>query len=53
VPQDKLMGYLRLIGDGKIGIDTPDCSAVKVPNSDKILVSTCDFFYPLVDDPYN
>jgi selenide,water dikinase len=34
-------------------MDTPDCSAVKIPNSDKVLVSTCDFFYPLVDDPYN
>lgn len=42
-----------MIGDGGIGIDTPDCSAVKIPNSDRVLVSTCDFFYPLVDDPYN
>jgi selenide,water dikinase len=42
-----------MIGDGKIGLDTPDCSAVSIPNSDKVLVSTCDFFYPLVDDPYN
>jgi len=42
-----------MIGDGKIGVDTPDCSTVPIRNSGKVLVSTCDFFYPLVDDPYN
>lgn len=42
-----------MIGDGSIGVDTPDCSSMPIANSSKLLVSTCDFFYPLVDDPYN
>lgn len=53
VPQAKLYDYLKSVGDGSIGKETPDCSVVDIPNSNFATVSTCDFFYPLVDDPYN
>jgi len=39
---------LENVGDGKIGMD---CSVVPLPN-DLFLISTTDFFYPLVEDPY-
>lgn len=62
MPQDTLFQYLKDIGDGSIAKETPDCSVTpyKVPEStrrytelrDTRLISTTDFFYPLVDDPY-
>jgi selenide,water dikinase len=61
VPQAKLFQYLKDIGDGSIAKETPDCSVTefKVPANKKYsdladsrLISTTDFFYPLVDDPY-
>jgi selenide,water dikinase len=39
---------LENVGDGKIGMD---CSVVPLPN-DLFIISTTDFFYPLVEDPY-
>uniref|UniRef100_A0A7S0ZKH3 Selenide, water dikinase n=1 Tax=Timspurckia oligopyrenoides TaxID=708627 RepID=A0A7S0ZKH3_9RHOD len=29
-----------------------DCSVVSVPDLDSVLISSHDFFYPLIDDPY-
>eukprot|EP00826_Nyctotherus_ovalis_P050509 TRINITY_DN6191_c0_g1_i18.p1 TRINITY_DN6191_c0_g1~~TRINITY_DN6191_c0_g1_i18.p1 ORF type:complete len:342 (-),score=96.92 TRINITY_DN6191_c0_g1_i18:106-1131(-) len=52
VPQVTLQKYLSNIGDGTIGKETPDCSVIKYPDTRRCLVSTTDFFYPLVDDPY-
>jgi hypothetical protein len=52
VPQDKLNELLRGLGGGKIGMD---CSIVplKAKGRDGLnVISTCDFFYPLVDDPF-
>jgi hypothetical protein len=40
------------IGAGDIGKETPDCSVVDVRNSNLKLISTIDFFYPLVDGNY-
>jgi len=37
------------VGGGKIGMD---CSIVPLKKHGLSMVSTCDFFYPLVDDPY-
>jgi len=38
------------IGDGKIGMD---CSIVPVTRrEDSFMISTTDYFYPLIDDPY-
>ena len=37
--------------DNKIMLDSPDCSFDRVTD-DLAIVSTLDFFYPLVDDPY-
>lgn len=51
VPQYKLQEYLKEIGDGTIGKETPDCSVYKV-NEEYSQISTCDFFYPLISDPY-
>jgi hypothetical protein len=57
VPQDKLFHYLKDIGDGTIAKETPDCSVTpfKVPQqkqyselADSRLISTADFFYPLI-----
>lgn len=45
------MNYLKDIGDGSIGKETPDCAVYKV-DEDYRQISTCDFFYPLVSDPY-
>lgn len=53
--------YLKDIGDGSIAKETPDCSVTEfqVPENkrfsdlaDSRLISTTDFFYPLVEDPY-
>jgi selenide,water dikinase len=53
VPQKTLFNYLKDIGDGSIGRDTPDCSvSVVEDDSSLVQVSTTDFFYPLVLDPY-
>ena len=54
VPQHKLQNYLKNIGDGSIGKETPDCSVFKVVGSSENMcqISTCDFFYPLIEDPY-
>ena len=46
---------MKDIGDGSIAKETPDCSVTehqdpKFPNTR--LISTTDFFYPLVEDPY-
>jgi len=40
---------LEGIGGGKIGMD---CSIVPMKRHGLSMISTCDFFYPLVDDPY-
>jgi len=44
-----LLRYLEGIGDGKIGMD---CSIVPLKHKGLSMISTTDFFYPLVDDPY-
>ncbi len=49
VPQNKLLSYLSKLPK-PVGIETPDVSAIKVPPY--TLVSTLDFFYPLVESPY-
>lgn len=51
VPQNKLLKYLELVGLGDIGKETPDCSVIKIGGNQN-LISSLDFFYPLVDDPY-
>ena len=62
MPQGKLFQYLKDIGDGSIAKETPDCSVtdylgeLNKNNQDVLnetkLISTTDFFYPLVEDPY-
>ena len=56
MPQATLFQYLKDIGDGSIAKESPDCSVVPVyKGADGLslsLLSTIDFFYPLVDDPY-
>lgn len=59
MPQDKLFQYLKDIGDGSIAKETPDCSVTSFGKArrfselaDTRLISTTDFFYPLVEDPY-
>ena len=65
MPQDTLFQYLKDIGDGTIAKETPDCSVTDyntktLPAGSKDigilgqtrLISTTDFFYPLVEDPY-
>ena len=53
MPQDTLFRYLKDIGDGSIAKETPDCSVTKFRNTEEPhLISTTDFFYPLVEDPY-
>lgn len=48
-----MFDYLKDIGDGSIGKETPDCSVTQFHHDNTIsLVSTIDFFYPLVEDPY-
>ena len=44
---------MKDIGDGSIGKDTPDCSVTPFKhNPDIQLISTTDFFYPNVQNPY-
>ena len=53
MPQDTLFKYLKDIGDGSIAKETPDCSVTQFKHDPKAkLISTTDFFYPLVEDPY-
>lgn len=53
VPAATLFQYLKDIGDGSIAKETPDCSVTKyLHDPTKHLISTTDFFYPLVNDPY-
>ncbi len=53
MPADTLFKYLKDIGDGSIAKETPDCSVTKFAHDpSKHLISTTDFFYPLIDDPY-
>lgn len=53
MPQATLFEYLKDIGDGSIAKETPDCSVTKMKGNESIhLISTTDFFYPLVEDPY-
>ena len=48
VPQGVLFKYLKDIGDGNIGRETPDCSVTPVRgNNEFVTVSTTDFFYPV------
>lgn len=49
MPQSKLLSYLSKLPK-PVGIETPDVSTIKVPPY--TLVSTLDFFYPLVESPY-
>lgn len=49
MPQNKLLSYLSKLPK-PVGIETPDVSTIKVPPY--TLVSTLDFFYPLVESPY-
>jgi len=44
-----LLKYLEGVGDGKIGMD---CSVLPLRQKGLFLISTTDYFYPLVDDPY-
>lgn len=47
---------MKDIGDGSIAKETPDCSVTRMMgplrNDSTRLISTTDFFYPLVEDPY-
>lgn len=44
---------MKDIGDGTIGKETPDCSVLPVKGKpDYATVSTVDFFYPTVQDPF-
>ena len=66
MPADKLFQYLKDIGDGQIAKETPDCSVTPYNTSQldekrrttiselgqTRLISTTDFFYPLIEDPY-
>lgn len=64
MPADTLFQYLKDIGDGQIAKETPDCSVVPyatdsgknrttITNLENTrLISTTDFFYPLIEDPY-
>lgn len=48
VPQTVLFEYLKDIGDGSIGRETPDCSVTPVRGQpDLVQISTTDFFYPV------
>ena len=43
---------MKDIGDGSILNETPDVSVAKHPHDpSKVLISTTDFFYPLIEDP--
>ena len=46
------MSYINNVGGGEIGKTTPDNSVFQVRNSSLSQISTIDFFYPNVEDPY-
>jgi len=50
VSQESLLKFLDGLGN-KVMLDSPDCSFDWL-SKDLALVSTTDFFYPLVDDPF-
>lgn len=55
LPQEKLLGYLSEIANDLKPNETPgmDSSVVKINHGkDLYLVSTTDFFFPSVEDPY-
>jgi selenide, water dikinase len=55
LPQEKLLGYLDQISNDLKPNETPgmDSSVVKIGHGqDLYLVSTTDFFFPSVEDPY-
>ena len=54
MPEEKLKGYLTSIGEEIKPNQTPgmDCSVVETRHPGLFVVSTMDFFYPLVEDPY-
>ena len=53
MPADTLFRYLKDIGDGSIAKETPDCSVTEMAGKPDIkCISSTDFFYPLVEDPY-
>ena len=47
-----MLHYLKKINLQNIGKVTPDCSVTNVANSNYKVISTIDFFYPLIEDPY-
>lgn len=49
MPQSKLLSYLSKLPK-PVGVETPDVSTIKI--EPYTLVSTLDFFYPLVESPY-
>lgn len=49
MPQAQLLKYLEVIGDPRIGMD---CSIMPTRFPSTFAISTTDFFFPLVDDPY-
>ena len=51
MPKQKLQEYLASSNLSPLSNESPDCSIVPLRNS-QYLVSTTDFFYPLVTDPY-
>lgn len=50
MPQDELLKLLEGIGDGSIGMDCSVIPSKRYPEFK--MVSTTDFFFPLVEDPY-
>lgn len=54
MPQAKLLQYLEGISNDLRPNQTPgmDCSVVATRHAGLFFVSTTDFFYPLVEDPY-
>jgi len=49
LPQKQLFDLLEGVASGKVGMD---CSVVPLRQPGLFLISTTDFFYPSVDDPY-
>lgn len=41
-----------MIDNGNIGKETPDCAVTPINTTNINLVSTLDFFYPSIDDPF-
>lgn len=51
MPQNRLQEFLEVALSNPLKSESPDCSIVRVGPS-QFLISTTDFFYPLVTDPY-